>query len=76
MTYKPKKDSRHITLKPEALSVYDQWKADGEAHKVSDAIVEKAEKEASQQPFTEEQIKELVQMEDRILQKILKELEK
>jgi hypothetical protein len=39
MTYKPKRDSRHITLKPEALMIYDRWKADGEASKVSDAIV-------------------------------------
>jgi len=43
---------------------------------VSDAIEDKAAKEQSQHPFTEEQIKELMQMEDRILQKVLKELEK
>jgi hypothetical protein len=47
MTYKPKRDSRHITLKPEALKIYDQWKADGEASKVSDAIIAKAQNSAS-----------------------------
>jgi hypothetical protein len=39
MTNKPRRGSRHITLKPEALLIYDQWKADGEANKVSEAIV-------------------------------------
>ena len=47
MTYKPKRDSRHITLKPEALKIYDQWKADGEASKVSDAIIAKAQNSVS-----------------------------
>lgn len=75
MTYKPKRDSRHITLKPEAIKIYDKWKEKGDTHKVSEAIVEKAAKEASREPFTEEQIKHLMQMEDRILQRVLKELE-
>jgi hypothetical protein len=54
MTNKPKRDSRHITLKPEALLIYDQWKADGEASKVSDAIVEKHNKSTGE-VFTPEQ---------------------
>jgi hypothetical protein len=77
MTYSAKKDSRHITLRPAAITIYDRWKEEGSAIiNTSQAIIEKATKEESQQPFTEEQIKELMQMEDRILHKILKELER
>lgn len=40
MTYKPKRDSRHITLSKEAIEIYDSWKDNGEAGKVSQAIVQ------------------------------------
>jgi hypothetical protein len=40
MTYKPKRDSRHITLSKEAIKIYDNWKDNGEAGKVSQAIVQ------------------------------------
>jgi hypothetical protein len=62
-----------VEVSEQAKKIYDTKQHKGEF--VSDAIIEKAAKEASQEPFTEEQIKYLMQMEDRILQRVLKELE-
>lgn len=41
MAYNAKKDSRHITLRPEAMAIYDRWKDEGSAiANTSQAIVE------------------------------------
>jgi hypothetical protein len=63
MTIKPKRDSRHITLSKEALAVYDNWKINGEANKVNQAIIEYDNKEV----FTEEQKKWIM---DRITEAV------
>ena len=41
MTYSAKKDSRHITLRPDAMAIYDRWKKEGNViANTSQAIIE------------------------------------
>ena len=41
MTYSAKKDSRHITLRPDAIAIYDRWRKEGSAIvNTSQAIIE------------------------------------
>jgi phage gp45-like len=41
MTYSAKKDSRHITLRPDAMAIYDRWRKEGSAIvNTSQAIIE------------------------------------
>jgi len=56
------RSSRNITLNKESIVIYDKWKDNGEAHKVSQAIIEfdgKSDKIIERVEELERKVKEL-----------------
>lgn len=73
MAYSAKKDNRHITLRPEAMAIYDRWKEEGSAiANTSQAIVEYDNKGVTLEALhnkVEQLEKEVKALKDRIGEK-------